>query len=104
MLVRPATLHPAGVGYAVLSGALASGGGYAVWYAVLPRLSATRAGTIQLAVPVLAALAGAALLDERISVRLLLSGAAILGGIGLAIAVRGSSPGARGNRVFRGES
>ncbi len=86
MVIRPATLHPAGIGYAALSGAIASGGGYAVWYAVLPKLSATRAGTIQLAVPVLAALAGTLLLGELISVRLILSGAAILGGIGLAIA------------------
>src|SRR3990170_4988873 len=56
---------PVGVMYAVASGALGSGGGYAAWYAVLPRLSATRAGTIQLAVPVLAALAGTALQNER---------------------------------------
>ncbi len=88
IVIRPATLHPVRVGYAALSGAIASGAGYAVWYTVLPKLSATRAGTIQLAVPVLAALAGIVLLDEHISVRLILSGAAILGGIGLAIMAR----------------
>jgi len=77
-----------GVACAVASGALASGGGYAVWYAVLPRLSATRAGTIQLAVPVVAALAGVVLLGERLSLRLVLSAGAILGGVGLAISAR----------------
>ena len=78
----------AGVACAVASGALASGAGYAVWYAALPRLTVTRAGTIQLAVPVLAALAGVVLLGERVSLRLLLSAAAILGGVGLAISAR----------------
>jgi len=83
-----AHLSPAGVGFAVASGALASGLGYAAWYAVLPRLSATRAGTVQLAVPVVAALAGTALLGERVSLRLAVSAAAILGGVGLAISAR----------------
>jgi drug/metabolite transporter (DMT)-like permease len=83
-----AHLSPAGVGYAAASGALASGLGYAAWYAVLPRLSATRAGTVQLAVPVVAALAGTALLGERVSTRLALSAVAILGGVGLAISAR----------------
>ena len=83
-----AQLSASGVAYAVASGALASGGGYAAWYAVLPRLSATRAGTIQLAVPVVAALAGAGLLREQITLRLVLSAALILGGVGLAISGR----------------
>ena len=83
-----AHLSPAGVWFAAASGALASGLGYAAWYAVLPRLTATRAGTIQLAVPVVAALAGTALLGERVSLRLALSAAAILGGVGLAISAK----------------
>jgi drug/metabolite transporter (DMT)-like permease len=83
-----AHLSTAGVLCAVASGALASGGGYAAWYAVLPSLSATRAGTIQLAVPVIAALAGTAILGERIPLRLIVSGVAILGGVALAISVR----------------
>ena len=83
--MREAHLSGVGIGCAVASGALASGGGYAAWYAVLPRLTAARAGTIQLAVPVLAALAGTAILGERITLRLALSAAAILGGVGLAI-------------------
>jgi drug/metabolite transporter (DMT)-like permease len=90
--MRPATLTTSGVMLAIGSGALASGAGYAAWYAVLPRLSATRAGTIQLAVPVIAALAGIALLGETVSLRLLISGVAVLGGIGLAIYGTSRSP------------
>ena len=84
--------HASGIGIAcaVASGALASGGGYAAWYSVLPKLSAIRAGTIQLAVPVLAALAGVLLLGEHLTLRLLLSAVAILGGVGLAISSRAS--------------
>ena len=76
---------PAGVGWALLSGALASGVGYAVWYAVLPRLTATRAATLQLTVPVLAALGGVIFLGETISVRLVGASLLVLGGVGLAI-------------------
>jgi drug/metabolite transporter (DMT)-like permease len=85
-----AHLSSIGVACALASGAVASGGGYAAWYRVLPRLSATRAGTIQLAVPVLAALAGVLLLGERLTARLVLSAIAILGGVGLAISSRAS--------------
>ena len=83
-----AHLSPAGVACAVASGALASGGGYAAWYSVLPSLTATRAGTIQLAVPVVAAISGTLILGERISLRLIVSALAILGGVGLAISAR----------------
>lgn len=67
------------------SGALASGLGYIVWYAALPSLSATRAASVQLAVPVLTAAAGVALLDEPLTLRLLAAGGIILGGIALAV-------------------
>jgi drug/metabolite transporter (DMT)-like permease len=78
-----------GVLLAVLSGAVASGLGYSLWYAALPGLTATRAAVLQLLVPVLAAGGGVGLLGERLSLRLLLTGAAILGGV--ALAVRGSA-------------
>ena len=77
-----------GVISAVLSGAVASGAGYAVWYTVLPRLTATRAATVQLTVPILAALGGVAFLGEKLSLRLLGASALVLGGVGLAIAAR----------------
>jgi drug/metabolite transporter (DMT)-like permease len=76
---------PYGLLLACLSGALASGIGYSIWYAVLPQLSAVRAAIVQLIVPVLAAAAGALLLSEDVSLRLLIAALAILGGISLAI-------------------
>ena len=74
-----------GVALAVASGALTSGLGYVVWYAALPGLSALRATSVQLSVPPLAALGGALLLAEAVSLRLLLASAAILGGIALVL-------------------
>ena len=74
-----ASVDEAGVAYAVLSGAIASGLGYVLWYAALPALRAASAATIQLSVPVLAALGGVVLLAEPITTRLLISSAAILG-------------------------
>ncbi|NVE00068.1 DMT family transporter [Massilia sp. BJB1822] len=80
-----ASVDMAGLGYAVLSGAVTSGLGYVVWYSVLPSLRAVSAASVQLSVPALAALGGAMLLGETITLRLLLSSAAILGGIALVI-------------------
>lgn len=70
---------------AVLSGAIASGLGYSVWYAALKFHTATRAAVLQLSVPALAAIGGVVFLAEIISFRLLLATALILGGIGMAI-------------------
>ena len=79
-----------GVLYAVLSGALTSGLGYFIWYSALPGLSAFQAASVQLSVPILAALAGSLLLAEAISLRLLLAALAVLGGIGLILRARDS--------------
>jgi drug/metabolite transporter (DMT)-like permease len=79
------SLDSAGVGYAVASGALASGIGYAIWYSALPALKAAKAATVQLSVPVIAALGGIVFLGEPLTLRLILSSAAILGGIALVI-------------------
>lgn len=78
-------VDPAGAGYAVLSGAVTSGLGYAVWYAALRGLSPQAAGSSQLAVPVITALAGLVLLDEAIGLRLVLGSTAVLGGIALTL-------------------
>jgi drug/metabolite transporter (DMT)-like permease len=76
---------PGGVGLAVASGAVASGIGYAVWYAALRGLSAGSAATVQLSVPVITALGGVLLLAEPLTGRMLLSGLAVLGGIALVL-------------------
>jgi drug/metabolite transporter (DMT)-like permease len=87
LLVRWAHIHLDGwgVGIAVLSGAIASGIGYAIWYAVLPGLTAIRAASVQLSVPVIAALGGMLFLHETITLRLLMASVVILGGIVLVM-------------------
>jgi len=85
LMFNQAALDYAGFWYAVSSGALASGIGYAIWYTALPALKATSAATVQLSVPVIAALGGIVFLGESISPRLILASLAILGGIALVI-------------------
>ncbi|MFC3148512.1 EamA family transporter [Piscinibacterium candidicorallinum] len=84
-LLAQARLDTTGVLYAVLSGALTSGVGYAIWYAALPHLKAMIAATLQLSVPVIAAVGAVLFLGEALSLRLLLASAAILGGIALVV-------------------
>ncbi|MFV3371405.1 EamA family transporter [Pseudomonas sp. NY15435] len=81
-----------GVVYAVLSGAVASGIGYAIWYSALPGLSAIQGASVQLSVPILAALSGAVLLGEAISLRLALVSLAVLGGIALILLAKVRAP------------
>jgi drug/metabolite transporter (DMT)-like permease len=78
-----------GLMYAIGSGAITSGLGYAVWYSVLPHLRATTAAIVQLCVPVIASLGAVVLLNEALSPRLGLATVAVLGGIGLVIFKRG---------------
>lgn len=78
-------LSARGVVLAVLSGAVASGVGYTVWYAALKHLTSTRAAILQLAVPVIAAVFGVVLLSEAAGLRLVIAAVLILGGIGLTI-------------------
>lgn len=80
-----------GMLYAAASGGLASGVGYAIWYSALRGLKSTVAATVQLSVPVIAALGGVAFLGETITSRLLFTSIAILGGIWL-ITVAPRSP------------
>ncbi len=77
-----------GLALAAASGALASGIGYAFWYAALRGLTATRAAVAQLAVPALAATGGVIILGETVTARLVAGGAAVLGGVALAVARR----------------
>jgi drug/metabolite transporter (DMT)-like permease len=73
-----------GVALAVMSGAVTSGLGYALWYRVLPQLGAARAAVAQLTVPVIAALGGAVLLAEAPGLRFSLAAVLVLGGVALA--------------------
>jgi drug/metabolite transporter (DMT)-like permease len=80
-----ASLDRAGIGFAILSGAIASGVGYAIWYTALPGLKAVSAATVQLSVPVLAAAGGIIFLGEQITLRFLFASIAVLGGIALFV-------------------
>jgi drug/metabolite transporter (DMT)-like permease len=70
-----------GILLAVLSGSIASGIGYMIWYSALSGLSVTQAAVLQLLVPVIAAVGGIIFVSESISFRLTVSSAMILGGI-----------------------
>lgn len=77
-----------GVALAAVSGALSSGIGYVIWYAALRGLSAARAATVQLSVPVIAALGGIVFLSEQLTTRLVTAAVMILGGVGVTLAAR----------------
>jgi drug/metabolite transporter (DMT)-like permease len=83
------SLDARGVAYAVASGALTSGVGYAIWYTAVRDLNATSAAMVQLSVPVITAFAGVVLLGESVTARLVLASIAVLGGIALVIARTG---------------
>lgn len=83
--VRHIDMTARGVALAVLSGAVASGIGYAIWYRALAGLTTTRAAVLQLSVPVLAAAGGVLFMSEMVSLRLALSAMMILGGIALVV-------------------
>jgi drug/metabolite transporter (DMT)-like permease len=81
-------LSATGIVCAILSGAIASGLGYTIWYAALPQLTTAQGGSVQLSVPVIAALGATLVLGEAITFRLSASSLAILGGIALVIGSR----------------
>jgi drug/metabolite transporter (DMT)-like permease len=90
-----AEMTAGGVALAVLSGAVTSGLGYALWYSVLPRLEASVSGLVQLSVPVIAMAGGAVLLGEAVSLRSVGAALVTLGGIAYGLGAvqrtRGSS-------------
>ena len=95
LMIAHISWDTAGIWYAIMSGALTSGIGYAIWYKALPALKATQAATVQLSVPVIAAIGGIILLSEPISLRLILASIAIISGIALVILEKKKSDGAQ---------
>jgi drug/metabolite transporter (DMT)-like permease len=91
VLLSRASVDVAGAVYAIASGAITSGIGYAIWYAALPSLKATTAATVQLSVPAIAALGGVMLLGEAMTLRLWLASVAILGGIALVVLTKSAT-------------
>jgi drug/metabolite transporter (DMT)-like permease len=81
-----------GLTLAVVSGAITSGLGYVIWYSALRGLTATRAATVQLSVPAIAALGGVLLLSEQITLRLVVASVATLSGVWIVLAQRAARP------------
>ena len=75
----------AGIITAIIAGAITSGMGYALWYRALPSLPTTVAGIAQLSVPVIAVTAGVVFLSEPLTLRLILAGGLVLGGIAVSL-------------------
>ena len=91
-LVEPARITTSGVVLATISGAVTSGLGYVLWYAVLPTLGAWRASLIQLTVPVLTGTGAVAILGEAVSGRLLTAGLLVGVGVWLSLRAARSAP------------
>ena len=82
------TLSLKGIVFAVLSGGLASGIGYAVWYMALKGLSSIQASVVQLFVPLIAALGGVFFINETLSFRMVIASFLILGGVFVVVGGR----------------
>ena len=85
VMIPWSSLDSSGILYAVISGALTSGVGYTIWYTALRGLNAASAATVQLSVPVIAAIGGILFLNETITLHLAIASIAILGGIAMVI-------------------
>lgn len=81
----PVAMTGTGIGLAIVAGALTSGLGYALWYAVLPKLTASVAAVAQLTVPVIALCGGVLFLSEVVTVQILTASALVLGGVALSV-------------------
>ncbi|UYV38128.1 DMT family transporter [Rhodobacteraceae bacterium D3-12] len=92
-LLLPDGMTLVGAALAIVSGAVTSGLGYALWYAVLPALGAARAAVAQLSVPVIAVLGGVVFLSEGVSWRLVVATVLVLGGVAVSVVDR--RPGVR---------
>jgi drug/metabolite transporter (DMT)-like permease len=88
---RSIQITTGGLLLAVVSGAITSGVGYVIWYAALKHMKTIRAALVQLSVPAIAALGGVVLLNEALSIRLVLSAGMILGGLSIALSRKSSS-------------
>lgn len=80
-----------GIVLAAMSGAVTSGLGYVLWYHVVKRIPVFTAATLQLAVPIFAALGGVVILGEPLTTRLAFASITVLGGIALVVQGRQSS-------------
>lgn len=85
--VSPETMAPelSSIGLAVLSGAVTSALGYALWYHVLPQVTGSIAAVAQLTVPVIAMAGGMVFLREALTPDFVVAALLVLGGVGLSV-------------------
>lgn len=97
--VSPEALPPTtwGIVLALISGGITSGLGYALWYAVLPRLAATSAALWQLSVPVIAIAGGAILLQESVTPVVIVASALVIAGVALGLSASQRTSGSSGS-------
>lgn len=81
----------AGVALALISGIVMSGLGYALWYAILPRMHTSTAAIAQLSVPILATTTGVVVMGEAITNRFIVATVLVIGGIALSLRPAGSA-------------
>jgi drug/metabolite transporter (DMT)-like permease len=74
-----------GLGFAIISGAMTSGIGYVIWYAVLPKLKAASSASLQLTVPIIGTVGGIICLGEKLNIRLALASISILSGVAMVV-------------------
>ena len=75
------TISMTGVILATVSGAIASGIGYSIWYVAMPLLKTTQSAVIQLCVPVLAAIMGVVFLSEQLTLEFIIASSVILSAV-----------------------
>jgi len=85
IFINNMSISTQGILFAIASGAITSGIGYAIWYAVIPLLKAASSASLQLTVPVIATIGGAIWLGEEVSIRLALASISILGGVAMVV-------------------
>ncbi|MEE4244439.1 MAG: DMT family transporter [Kangiellaceae bacterium] len=83
MLLSDNQFTMSGIGFAILSGTVASGLGYAIWYIALKHINVTLAAVAQLSVPLIAAVFGFLLVGETLSEQQVLAVVLILVGIAI---------------------
>jgi drug/metabolite transporter (DMT)-like permease len=85
VFINSMSVSATGLMFAIISGAMTSGIGYVIWYAVLPKLKEAPSASLQLTVPVIAAVGGVIWLGEEVSIRLALASIIILGGVAMVV-------------------
>ncbi|GHB39484.1 transporter [Pseudovibrio japonicus] len=81
-----------GIALAIVSGAVTSGLGYALWYSIIPKLQTSTAAVAQLTVPIIATAGGIVFLAETIDLRFVIAAFMVLSGVAISAYQRKPKP------------